>query len=284
MSHSIQMNLFTSPNKCDHPYMRLKDLFDDHGRCVTSPLTERLPMKEEDEIFAFPKVKRNYRKLFSRFKRVFKGTDITLPLFYKRGRSLEEQLASSPAFCKLLKGPYQPICLPKMSRFNYDHILKNCLFPVVERYFKNKKNKRKVFSDIRDHEKSPAERVKVNKHSDHKRLLDRCQKGPEHRIALYFPEAFRGISVSEVLGEMKFFPEGFFPAGGIDTIIAILMYPRFTDGGWYSPAITMPGIVSARGNSFYLKSYDGFLGFGIQDPEAKSNCFTSGLVFTGFDT
>ena len=125
-----------------------------------------------------------------------------------------------------------------------------------------------------------ANEVSVVPGSRHDQLISRMKEGPV--IGLHFPNPLQGFSIHADSEQMSTLPEGFI-LSGMDTPIAMVMYPDILARDWNTPGLDMAALQwRSAGCSLYFWAYDGELDFGSAGDLADASAHYSGsLLFLG---
>lgn len=167
--------------------------------------------------------------------------------------------------------------LPKIETDNIGNVLENCLGAVRKSYidvFPDRK-----FNNYRVGELS--NQVFITEGSRHDYLINRMKQGPV--IAIHFPNSLQGFSINASRKQMATLPEGFI-LSGLDTVIAMAMYPDVLARDWYTPGYDLAALLwRSPGCSLHFWAGDGRLSFDVGGAlgGACGDYFSSGLLFLG---
>ncbi|MDP3900250.1 MAG: hypothetical protein Q8Q23_04175 [bacterium] len=122
--------------------------------------------------------------------------------------------------------------------------------------------------------------VSVVDGSRHDQLISRMKEGPV--IGLHFPNPLQGFSIHASREQMSILPKGFI-LSGIDTPIAMVMYPDILARDWNTPGLDLAALQwRSTGYSFFFRAFDAKLGFYGTDSlaGARGGC-SGGFLFLG---
>ena len=122
-------------------------------------------------------------------------------------------------------------------------------------------------------------KVSVVDGSRHDQLISRMKEGLV--IGLHFPNPLQGFSINASREQMSTLPEGFI-LSGMDTPIAMVMYPDILARDWDTPGLNLALQWQSAGYSLYFWACGGSLGFGRTAGLAgASGSYSGGLLFLG---
>lgn len=195
---------------------------------------------------------------------------------------IERQLKliqSDPQVANLAKGVCLPLILPKLGKLEMDNLgatLEEYLKAVGKSYagvFPDRK-----FNNYREGELSG--KVSVADSTRYNQLIKLMKQRPV--IARYFPNSLQGYSVLAAREQMETLPQEF-ALSGLDTLIAMVMYPDILARDWYTPGLNLAALSwRSSGCSLYLRANVEFADFGAWGRLADaSGDYSAGLVFFG---
>lgn len=114
--------------------------------------------------------------------------------------------------------------------------------------------------------------------SRHKQLIERAKKKPV--VGLYFPNPLQGFSVDASREQMNDLPEGFY-LSGLDTVIAMIMYPDILARDVKIPGLYLTALQYKSPEYYlYFKANDDKLSFGATDYlSVAGGSYSGGLSF-----
>ncbi|MFH1551378.1 MAG: hypothetical protein ABIC36_00685 [bacterium] len=125
-----------------------------------------------------------------------------------------------------------------------------------------------------------ANEVSIVDGSRHDQLIARIKEGPV--IGLHFPNPLQGFSIHASREQMSTLPEGFI-LSGMDTPIAMAMYPDILARDWNTPGLALAAFSwQSADYSLSFRAFDGRLAFGYTVCLAFAYDYcSSGLLFFG---
>lgn len=190
-------------------------------------------------------------------------------------------IRGNPQIANIANGVCLPVVLPKL--------VTNDLGAELELYWAGINNSyAKTFGDRKFYncpKGTLANKVGVVDGSRHKQLIRQIKEGPV--IGLHFPNPLQGFSVCAAREQMSTLPERFI-LSGMDTAIAMVMYPDILARDWSTPNLDLAALHLAAlrgqfaGDSLYFRADDGSLGFGNTDSWAYAlDNHSGGVLFLG---
>jgi hypothetical protein len=263
--------------------MELSQLFDKTGRRIPAGdlgngidysnanfRLKKLPNGTTSEIFE------TFKNLFSEKKEF-----ISFQKFRQLVERLSSELENSQQLSNLLRGPYFPICFPRMeiSRQNYSEAIRKVFLPAAKKAYEEKFSNRK-FSECfcqcdEEFESLPESR--------HLKLLDVVSKGSTVGL-LFFP--FQGFSIEAGRRQMSFLPDSCLLSGALDILTALAMYPGILGKDFQTPGYLCSAnqVISkdSKPGSLYAKAGKDGLGFVFSSNLSDAlSIFSSGLLYVG---
>jgi hypothetical protein len=264
----------------------IQPLFDKHGRRIS----EYLPA-DACTVTKVCAVNGNYRlddqpKLVTvddfaiRILRLYRCLGDYFQVTAKQFKTETERLLAiirkNPEVANIVNGVYLPIILPKLVTDDLGAELEFYLTGVNNSYTKT--FDKRVFNY--KCKGNLTNQVKVVDGSRHDQLIARMKKSSV--IGLHFPNPLRGYSVCASREHMSTLPKGFI-LSGMDTPIAMVMYPDVLARDWNTPGLDMAALqwlttygslsFNASNNGLYLNQ-TGCLAYAHAS-------FSSGLLFLG---
>jgi len=127
-----------------------------------------------------------------------------------------------------------------------------------------------------------ASDVSVIDSSHHNQLIERMKREPV--IGIHFPNSLQGFSINASREQMATLPKGFI-LSGLDTAIAMLMYPDVLARDYRTPGLYLAAFSRRSANysfCFVVVEDVSRLDFGRTDSPSNANdSYSSGLLFLG---
>ncbi len=186
-------------------------------------------------------------------------------------------IGDNPQIANITNGVYLPIVLPKLVNDDLGAELEMYLAGAANSYAK-------TFGDreFRNRRKGILENeASVVDGSRHDQLIERMKKGPV--IGLHFPNPLQGFSINAAREQMSTLPEGFI-LSGMDTLIAMTMYPDILARDWNTPGLDLAALQwqsAAYSYSFGFKADDNGIIFDCTSVAPDYVCYSGGLLFFG---
>lgn len=257
----------------------LKTLFDKHGRRIPEGLQTNVCDAHRDFRLDQPKLKRevDYANRIMRLHGCLgMDTNVTAEQLKQETERLLALIRDNFQVTNIANGVWLPVILPKLTADDLGAALEQYLEAVGKSYVK-------TFSDRKfyNHRKGIlAGEVNVVDGSRHDQLITKMKQGPV--IGVHFPNPLQGYSINASREQMSTLPEGFI-LSGMDTPIAIAMYPDILARNWNTPGLYLAALSwqSADGSLLFL-ARDALLDFALTGLLAHANDFSSGgLLFLG---
>ncbi|MDD5043650.1 MAG: hypothetical protein PHD51_03190 [Patescibacteria group bacterium] len=253
--------------------------FDKHGRRIPNGLQARVRDADREFQLVQPKLETDIDYL-DRLKRLHEGlnsyTKITGEQFKAETERLLVLIRSNPQVANITKGIWLPVVLPRLTVNNLGVTLKQYLEAVGKSYTKTFSDRR--FCNIC--KGTLAGEVNIVPRSRHDQLIERMEQGPV--VGLHFPNPLQGFSIDASREQMSVLPEWFF-LSGIDTPIAMVMYPDILARDFNTPGLYMAALsLQSTSCSLYFKADKDELDFAHTPLLASVNpAWASGLLFLG---
>lgn len=182
----------------------------------------------------------------------------------------------NPQIVNIANGVCLPVVLPKLVTDDLGAELEMYLAGVNNSYTKMFSGR--SFNNYR--KGTLVNEVSVVDGSRHDQLIERMKQGPV--IGLHFPNPLQGFSIHADREQMSTLPEGFV-LSGMDTPIAMAMYPDILARDWNTPGLDMAALQwQSAAHSLLFKASGVKLGFGDSGYLADAHgSYSSGLLFLG---
>jgi len=176
----------------------------------------------------------------------------------------------------IVNGVYLPVVLPKLVTDNLGAELELYLAGVNKSYIR-------TFSDRKFYNRRKGtltNEVSVVEGSRHDQLIERMKQ--ELVIGLHFPNPLQGYSFNASREQMLTLPEGFI-LSGMDTPIAMAMYPDILARGWNTPGLNLAALQWQSADfSLSFRAYAVKLDFvGTAFLADARGSYSGGLLFLG---
>lgn len=176
----------------------------------------------------------------------------------------------------IANGVWLPVVLPQLTTDDLGTALEQYLEGVGKSYAR-------TFGDRKfyNHRKGTlVGEVGIVDGSRHDQLIERMKQEPI--MGIHFPNPLQGFSVRASLGQMSTLPERFI-LSGMDTAIAMVMYPDILARKWNTPCLNMAALSwQSAHNSLFFKADVVELAFNSTDGlTSASDAYSSGLLFLG---
>ena len=257
----------------------IKKLFDKHGRRIPEGLQANVCDPNRDFRLERPKLDEEV-DFANRIMRLHEclsiDTEVTVEQLKAETERLLAIIGENSRIANIANGVCLPVVLPKL--------VTDDLGAELELYLAGVKNSyAKTFGDrtFYNHRKSTlANEVSIVDGSRHDQLVSRMKECPV--IGLYFPNPLQGFSIHADREQMSTLPEGFV-LSGMDTPIAMAMYPDVLARDWNTPGLDMAALQWRSADySLSFKAYDDKLDFGYTGPLAYVyDYYSGGLLFLG---
>jgi hypothetical protein len=257
----------------------IMDLFDKHGRRIPEGLQASVCDANRDFRLDQPKLDEN-ADFANRISRLHGCLSIDTEVTAKQLKTETERLLAiireNPQIANIANGVCLPVVLPKFVTDDFGAELERYLAGVANSYAK-------TFGDrtfYNHREGTLANQVSMVDGSRHDQLIERMKEGPV--IGLHFPNPLQGFSIHASREQMSTLPEGFI-LSGMDTPIAMAMYPDILARDWNTPGLGMAALQwQSAGYSLLFWAYGGRLVYSRTDGLAYAvGNYSGGLLFLG---
>ncbi len=268
----------------------VKTLFDKHGRRIPEDLQANVHAADRNFRLNQPKLDEEV-EFVNRITRLHRCL-ITAGQFMAETKRLLAIIRDNSQIANIANGVFLPVVLPKLVTDDLGAELEMYLADVNKSY-------RKTFSDriFNNYRKGElVSKVSVVDGSRHDQLISRMKEGPV--IGLHFPNPLQGFSINADREQMSTLPEGFI-LSGLDTPIAMAMYPDILARDWNTPGLDMAALQwqsatpspyfkardlqwQSADYSLHFEANDGRLDFdGVDDRAYAYDYYSGGLLFFG---
>lgn len=259
----------------------IKTLFDKNGQRIPQDLKARVCVPDRDFRLDQPQMTEEVHyanRILRLHGKLGIDTGITAEQLQQETERLLVLIRNNSQIANITKGVWLPVVLPKLGTNDIGMALKQYLEAVGKSYTE-------VFPNRKFHNYRKGElacQVFAVKGSHHDQLIEQMKQGSV--IGIHFPKPLQGFSVDASREQMITLPEGFI-LSGLDTAIAMVMYPDVLARNWYTPGLILAALAwqSAwcsfhfRASADWLVFYaSGDLGFASYDYYCSG-----GLLFLG---
>jgi len=257
----------------------IRMLFDKNGRRIPQGLNARVIDPDNDFYLSQPEMT-TLDDYASRILRLHNNLGINTGITAERfKREIERQLVliqGNPRVANILNGVWLPMILPKLETDDLGMVLGQYLEAAERSYVRTFPNRK--FNNYRKGELSG--KVSVVEDAGANLLIERMKQGPV--IAIHFPNSMQGYSILAAREQMETLPENF-ALSGLDTIIAMIMYPDILARDWHTPGLDLAALSWRSADySLYFEADDAGLDFGPRASLAYAHDnYSAGLVFFG---
>lgn len=229
----------------------IQKLFDKNGRRI-SPKGMKSAVCDSNKNFYLvqPEMKEDVHyanRLLRLYGKLGIDTNITVKQFKLEVVRLMALIQGDSKIADIANGVWLPVVLPKMEANNLGVVLEQYIKAVGKSY-ESIFNARKFYNHLKG---TLAGEVSVVSGSRYDQLIERIKQNSV--IGIYFPNPFQGFSVHADREQMETLPESFI-LSGLDTIIAMIMYPDVLARDYYTPGLDLA--------AFSWRSVDYSLRFG----------------------
>jgi hypothetical protein len=227
----------------------LKVLFDKHGRRIPEGLSASVCDANRDFRLDQPKLdaELDYAKRITRLHDCLSvDTKVTAEQLKMETERLLALIRDNSQIANITNGVWLPLVLPKMETDDVGAELERYLKAVSKSYVE-------AFGDRKfyNYRKGTlANEVSIINGSRHDQLIERMKQGPV--IGILFPSPLQGFSINAQREQMATLPEEFI-LSGLDTVIAMVMYPDVLARDHNTPGLDL--------SAFSWQSADYSLGF-----------------------
>jgi len=257
----------------------IKKLFDKYGRRIPEDLKANVCDADRDFHLNQPKLDEevDFANRITRLHRCLSiDTEVTAEQLKMEIGRLLALVRSNSQIANITNGVWLPVVLPKFVTDDIGAELELYMTAVGNSYAK-------TFSDrnFYNHRKGTlANEVSIVNGSRHEQLVERMKQGPV--IGIHFPNPLQGFSINASREQMSTLPERFV-LSGMDTPIAVAMYPDILARDWNTPGLDLTALS--------WRSADYSLNFGANDAEldfsstgnlaGADDDYSGGLLFFG---
>ena len=259
----------------------VKKFFDKHGRRIPKGLKANACDANANRNFRLDQPKLGEEVDFAnRITRLHGcldvNTGVTAEQFKVETERLLAIIRDNTQVANITNGVWLPVVLPKLITDDLGAELGLYLEAVGNSYTK-------TFSDRKfyNHCKGTlGGNVSIIDGSRYDQLIERMKQGPV--IGIHFPNPLQGFSINAQREQMSTLPEGFI-LSGLDTAIAMVMYPDILACKYNTPGLDLPALQwQSVDYSLNFWAYDVELGFVHTDDLAfAADDYSGGLLFLG---
>ncbi|MBL7155430.1 MAG: hypothetical protein ISS88_02960 [Candidatus Portnoybacteria bacterium] len=159
-------------------------------------------------------------------------TGITAEQFKAETERLLALIWDNSQIANIANGVWLPVILPKLTTNDIGETLEQYLEAVGKSYVK-------TFSDRRFYNYRKGmlvDNINIIDGSCHDQLIERMKQGPV--MGINFPNPLQGFSINASREQISTLPEGFI-LSGMDTLIAMAMYPDVLARDWNTPGLDL---------------------------------------------
>jgi hypothetical protein len=254
-------------------------LFDKHGRRIPEGLQANVCDANRKFRLDRPKLD-NEVDFVNRISRLHGCLSINTQVTAKQLKVETERLLATirgnSQIANIANGVYLPVVLPKLVTNDLGAELELYLAG-VDNIYANTFGERTFYNYRKG---TLANEVSIVNGSRHDQLIKRMKQGPV--IGLHFPNPLQGFSIHASREQMSTLPEGFI-LSGMDTPIAMVMYPDILARGYNTPGLDMAALQwQSAGGSLGFEPGGGRLAFGYTGYLAYAvGSYSGGLLFLG---
>ncbi len=202
---------------------KIKTLFDKHGRCIPKELPahvrDPIPSSRLNQLTLSGKA--SYEARILRLHNALGiDTKITAKEFKKETERLLELIRTDVRISNITNGVYFPVICPKLDRHNFGAELERYIAAISKSYLATFPHRTFLVHNLL--RSTYREETHFLRGMRTEKLTERLDSAPV--IGLCFPQALHGFSVSADREQIASLPEKFI-LSGIDTMIAMIMYP-----------------------------------------------------------
>lgn len=254
-------------------------LFDKHGRRIPEGLQTNVCDANRDFRLDQPKLdgEADFANRIMRLRECLSiDTGVTAEQFKAETERLLAVIRGNSQIANIANGVWLPVVLPKLITGDLGAELEMYLAGVANSYSKTFSDR--SFNNYRKGDLSG--KVSIVDGSRHDQLIGRMNEGPV--IGLHFPNSLQGFSIQADREQMSTLPEGFI-LSGMDTPIAMVMYPDILARDWNTPGLDIAALQwQSAGCSLHFLASGDWLDFGYMGSLANAyGFFSGGLLFLG---
>jgi len=256
----------------------MEKFFDKNDRRIPKGLLDSVCDANKDFRLSQPKMEivADYEVYLRRLHECLGDTGITPEQLKRESEKLWAEIQENPQIANITNGVGLPVVLPKLTTSDLGTALEQYLEAVGGSYSKTFSGR--SFNNYRKGELSGN--VSIVAGSKHDQLISRMKEGPV--IGIHFPNPLQGFSINASREQMSTLPEGFV-LSGMDTAIAMAMYPDILACDWKTPGLDLAALQwQSAGYSLYFRAGDDRLGFDrTDDLTYAGGYYSGGLLFLG---
>ena len=257
----------------------IRFFFDKHGRRIPEGLKANVCDANRDFRLDQPKLDKEVdfaNRILQLHGCLSIDTEVTAEQLKGETERLLAMIRENSQIANIASGVCLPVVLPKLVTDDLGAELELYLAGVNNSYAK-------TFGDRKfyNHRKGTlANEVSVVDGSRHDQLISRMKEGLV--IGLHFPNPLQGFSINASREQMSTLPEGFI-LSGVDTPIAMTMYPDILARDWNTPGLDMAALSwRSADSSLRFRALDDGLDFSRTGPLASVYVdYSGGLLFFG---
>jgi hypothetical protein len=253
--------------------------FDKHGRRISEDLQANVCDANRDFRLDWPKLEKEV-DFANRILRLHGclsiDTEVTAEQLMAETERLLAIIKENSQMANIANGVCLPVVLPKLVTDDLGAELELYLAGVNNSYGKTFDNR-----TFYNHRKGAmANEVSIIDGSRHDQLVARMKEGPV--MGLHFPNPLQGFSIHASREQMSTLPEGFI-LSGMDTPIAMAMYPDILARDWNTPGLDLAALFwRSAGCSLRFGAGAGRLDFDRTGRLANAyDDYSGGLLFLG---
>lgn len=257
----------------------VKVLFDKRGRRIPENLSANVCDADRNFQLFQPELEQ-YVHYANRIMRLHGclsvDAGVTAQQFKTETERLLALIRDNPQIVDIANGVWLPVVLPQLTTDDLGTTLEQYLKGVGKSYAK-------TFGDSKfyNHRKGTlAGKVNIFPGSRHDQLIERMKQGPV--MGIHFPSPLQGFSINTGREQMSTLPKGFF-LSGMDTSIAMVMYPDVLARDWNTPGLFLAAFSwQTTDSSLSFRADVASLDFDISG-RLSGSCggYSGGLLFLG---
>ena len=256
----------------------IKALFDKHGRRIPKNLQTSVCDANRDFRLDQPKLNSDtdYANRIMRLHGCLGvDTGITTQQLKAETERLLLLIMDNSQIINIGQGVWLPVVLPQLTTDDLGTALDQYLKGVGKSYVKTFNNRE--FSNC----SRMTSNVSIVDGSRHNQLIERMRQGPV--IGIHFPNSLQGFSINASREQMSTLPKGFI-LSGIDTFIAMAMYPDILARDYNTPGLDIAALSWWSARSLFFQADNDGLAFASADdsPRVGGN-YSGGLFFTSLE-
>jgi len=217
-----------------------KALFDQSPRRIPIGLSAKVVDASREHYLDRPELSETSRYA-ERIIRLHHGLDrntrITATQFKEKTERLLDQIRKTPSIVSIANGIWLPVILPQIYSDDLGIILDQYLNGLEWSYVNTFSDRSLIMDDEEDEADDDdvlAGEVGIVENSRYGQLLSLMYQGPV--MGIYFPNLLQGFSINAQREQMTALPKGFI-LSGLDTVIAMIMYPDILARDWHTPSL-----------------------------------------------